>query len=182
MGTRTLEARLTGRLFALAGIVLVAVGIAAVVVTSRVLEDTDTSEARVEANAARDALDRERGEGDSPERARGEVTAAKEAEGVKLWIGGEVADALAPGACRTLSGEHDEVWQACAAIRTGSIPIVAGVPIGAHRAVVATLSRGMFAVVAVALLAMWIAVRRALRAPIAELSTVVAHELRTPLT
>ncbi|MDP9002016.1 MAG: HAMP domain-containing histidine kinase, partial [Myxococcota bacterium] len=45
--------------------------------------------------------------------------------------------------------------------------------IGAHRAAIAALSRGMGAVIVAAFFALWLAVRRALRAPVAELTSLV---------
>ncbi|MDP9035288.1 MAG: hypothetical protein M3O50_10815, partial [Myxococcota bacterium] len=59
MGARTFEARLTARLFGLAGAVLVAVGAAAVMVTGRALDASDTQAACAIAARERSAFDRE---------------------------------------------------------------------------------------------------------------------------
>src|ERR1700733_3163283 len=87
MDARTLEARLTARLVALAGAVLVAVGIAAVAVTERVLDSGDTDAARRSAARAHDAFEHELAEGDSLEEAFREIGVASETQGarVTLW-------------------------------------------------------------------------------------------------
>ena len=180
MGARTLEARLTARLVALAGAMLVAVGISAVVVTERALDASDTDAARAHATSAREALERERVEGDSPQEARREVTADAEGQGVRLSIrqdgaivGAPIPAGIAPGDCAVVVDDRETPWRTCAA---GEIPgtlVVAGVPMAAHRAAVQTLTRGMLTVVAIALLGMWLAVRRSLRAPLAELRSLV---------
>jgi signal transduction histidine kinase len=184
MGTRTLEARLTVRLVALAGAVLVAVGAAAVVVTDRVLDASDTRATQGQAAAARDAVARELGEGDVPADAVAEVVAAAQAQGVRLAVrraaGPRVADAdadvplprLAAGECATIVDREKRTWRACADGDAAGT-VVAAVPIGAHRTAVVTLARGMASVVALALVALWLAVRRALRAPVAELTSLV---------
>jgi signal transduction histidine kinase len=56
--------------------------------------------------------------------------------------------------------------------------VVAAIRIGEHRGAVKALSRGMLAVVAVALLALWLGVRRAIRAPVAELTALVEWTAR----
>lgn len=183
MGARTLEARLTARLFVLAGGVLLAVAVAALVVTERTLARSDTDSATAHAVDVLDALDRERGEGDSLDEALRGIIASADAEGVRVSIrraglaaGAPLLPALAPGTCANVFDNRGEPWRACAVERTeegASTRVIAGVPVGAHRAVVRALSRGMLAVVAIALLAMWFAVRRALRAPLDELAAVV---------
>ena len=179
MDARTLEARLTARLVALAGAVLVAVGIAAVAVTERVLDSGDMEAARRCAASARDAFEHELAEGDSLEDAFRETAVASETQGarVSLWHGGVAADtpvfpAQASGECAIVLDDGGAPWRTCAAT-TGDSTLVAGVSIGAHRALIRTLARGMSAVVAVALVAIWFAVRRALRGPVAELEALV---------
>jgi signal transduction histidine kinase len=181
MGARTLEARLTGRLLALGGGVLVAVGIAALVATDRALDASDTATARGQAAAASDAVDREIGEGNAPDQALEEVIAGARAQGVRLAIrlaGREssaaepVPPALASGACTTALDAQARPWRACA-IGDEQRTVVAAVPIATHRAAIASLARAMAAVVAIAFVALWLAVRRALHAPIAELRSLV---------
>jgi signal transduction histidine kinase len=181
MGARTLEARLIVRLLALCGTVLVAVGVAAVVVTDRVLYASDTARAAAGVAAARDALSRELDEGDAPEDAVKEVVAASDTEGVRLsvhLIGNDASSgAVGPwrvdaGSCMTVADEHGQLWRACGA-GNARASLVAAIPIGPHRAAVGALARGMGAVVLVALLALWLAVRRAVRAPAAELTALV---------
>jgi signal transduction histidine kinase len=178
MGTRTLEARLTARLFALVGAVLVALGIASVVVTAHVLDESDTEAAWAHAVSASNALEREKTEGDSPEEALREVVADAQGEGVRLSIlrGGTAAgvpmQALAPGVCALVIDDRGAPWQTCAAEGAEETLVMAGVPVAAHRAVVRELTRGMGTVVLVALLAMWLAVRKSLRGPLAELAAV----------
>jgi signal transduction histidine kinase len=69
------------------------------------------------------------------------------------------------------------MWRACAVERDGTF-VVAAVPTGAHRHAVRELARGMAAIVVVALLGMWLAVRRAIRGPLAELDAVVRWTAR----
>jgi len=185
MGDRTLEARLTRRLLPLAGAVLVAVGAAAVLVTDRVLDASDEARARAAAGDARDALARELAEGDAPDEALGEVMVAANAQAVRLTVrrpSGEARSAgaplpdLAPGSCATLD-DVGSPWRACAVEAPGA-RVVAAVAVAAHAQAVGTLARGMIAVLLVALLALWVAVRQALRAPIAELTALVGWSAR----
>jgi two-component system sensor histidine kinase QseC len=180
MGPRALEARLTARLVALAGIALTAVAIAAVVVTERTLDRNDTEAAMAHANDVLGSLDRERSEGDSIEEALREVVASAEALGVGVSVryadhvaGASPPAALQPGRCTSVVDEHAEPWRTCAAGASSGTLVTASIPVGAHRAIIAALSRGMLGVVIVAFLAMWLAVRRALRAPLDELAAVV---------
>jgi signal transduction histidine kinase len=161
--------------------VLIAVGVAAVVVTDRVLDQSDTDVARGRASSARDALARELAEGDTLDQAVHEVISVAEAEGVRLAVRPAGATpksdqptlpVLAPGACATVQDEQERPWRACAA-GDPATAFVAAIPIDAHRSVVGQLSRGMVAVVVVALLALWLAVRRALKRPVAELTSLV---------
>jgi two-component system sensor histidine kinase QseC len=185
MGDRTLEARLTRRLLPLAGAVLVAVGAAAVLVTDRVLDASDETRARAAAGEARDALARELAEGDAPDEALGEVMVAANAQAVRLTVrraSGEARSAgsplpeLTPGSCAPLE-DLGSPWRACAVDAAGA-RVVAAVPTAAHAEAVRTLARGMVAVVLVALFALWVAVRQALRAPIAELTALVGWSAR----
>ncbi len=182
MAARTLEARLTQRLVALAGLVLVALGVAAVLVTDRVLERADTSAASNEADGAVDALSRELGEGDGAGEALAEVVAASEGRGIllvartlgvtKATRGGEVLGDVRTGRCSTVMDSNSRPWRACAATR-GDIAVIAAVGIGSHRAAVAILARGMAVAVVLGLLALWLAVRYTLRVPIGELTSLV---------
>jgi signal transduction histidine kinase len=185
MGDRTLEARLTRRLLPVTGAVLVAVGVAAVFVTDRVLDGSDEVRARAAASDARDALVRELAEGDAPDEALGEVMVAANAQAIRLTVRrpwGEARSAgsplpeLAAGACATVD-DLGSPWRACAIDAPGA-RVVAAVPMAAHAHAVATLARGMIAVVLIALLAMWAVVRRAVRAPIAELTALVGWSAR----
>ncbi|MBV9946121.1 MAG: HAMP domain-containing histidine kinase [Myxococcales bacterium] len=193
MVAATLEARLTLRLLGTAGAVLVAVGVSAVVVTARVLDAGDTAAARAEANAAREAVQRERAEGDSLDDAVAEVVAAARAEGVRVAVrraGAGSPDAaneddlpsLPAGSCASLDDARGQPWRACASTSPAQADragpgarafTVAAVPVGPHRAAVRALARGMAAVVALALLVLAWAVRRALRGPADELTSLV---------
>jgi len=171
MVARTLEARLSARLLALAFVVLAAVGIAAAVVTDRALADGDEARARAEAVGARESLAVELSEGDSHADAAREVIASSEGEGVRLTVwfadgsrhtaGSPDLPRLAPGACTTADDATGNPWRACA---TGDaeVTIVAAVPIVGHLAAVATVWRAMAALVAIATLLLWWAIRRAL--------------------
>jgi two-component system sensor histidine kinase QseC len=185
MGHRTLESRLTRRLLALAGAVLVAVGVAAVLVTDRVLEASEESAARAYASGARDALARELAEGDAFEEAVNEVTGTADAKAVRLTVrrasaaprsAGAPLPEVAAGACAVVD-EQGALWRACSLDGPGAT-IVAAVPMAGHRAAIAALERGMVAVVLAALLALWWAVRRALRGPVAELTSLVGWTAR----
>jgi len=146
----------------------------------RALERSDTDAAIGHANDVLQALERERLEGDSFDEALREVIASAEAEGVRVSIhraglvaGAAHLPAIVPGACATVVDERAEPWRVCSAGRDPATWVVAGVPTGAHHAVISALLRGMLAVVAIALLIMWLAVRTALRAPLDELAAVV---------
>jgi signal transduction histidine kinase len=179
MGARTLEARLTTRLLALGGATLAGVAIAAVAMTQRTLDRSDTDAAIARAHDVLDALERERIEGDSLDEALREVIASAQAEGAHVAIrrGGVVSGtplpALDPDQCTSVVDERGEPWRMCAAGTPASTLVTAGIPTGAHRAVIGALWRRMFAVAALAFVAMWLAVRRVLRAPLGELASVV---------
>jgi signal transduction histidine kinase len=185
MGHRTLEARLRRRLLALVCAVLVAVGAAAVIVTDRALEVNEETAARVYATGARDALARELSEGDTAEEAVDEVTGSVDAKAIRLTVqrtaakarsAGLPLPALAAGVCAVVD-EQGVPWRACAVEGSGAT-IVAAVPMAADRAAVAALARRMLAVVLVALIAFWWGARRALRTPIAELTSLVQWTAR----
>ena len=186
MGPRTLEARLTGRMLLLAGIALVGVGVAAVVVTDRVLDAADTSRALGSAAGARDALEHELGEGDPPQVAIDEVADEAAGEGVRLVVSRPVRGPqvpglslpeLSPGSCATVADEHGSPWRACAA-EGKRAAVVAAIPIGDRRSAVMTLARGMLGVVAIALLVLWLAVKGAVRGALRELTAIIGWTAR----
>jgi signal transduction histidine kinase len=191
VGTRALEARLTARFLALAGSTPVAVGIAAVLVTRQTLDRSDTDSATRRAVGTLDGIERELSDGDSLEEALREVIADANADGARVAIykgsfqaGRAALPPLPAGTCTTLDETADSVpgavpepWRACAAAR-GDTLAVAEVPTAAHRAVVRALWMYMLAIVAVALGAAWVAIRRAVKGPLAELSSLVAWTAR----
>jgi signal transduction histidine kinase len=184
MGAHTLEARLTWRLLALAGAVLLGVAAAAMAVAERSLDRSDTDAALGHANKLLPSLERERDEGDPLDEALREVIGSAEAEGVRVSIhyagrleGAANLPEVAPGDCTTIIDDRAEPWRACSA-GDAKTWAVAAVAIGPHRAVIGGLFRGMLAVVAVAFVIMWLAVRRALRAPLDELAAVVRWTAR----
>jgi len=186
MGARTLEARLTGRMLLLAGAVLVGVGVAAVVVTDRVLESADTSRALGAAAAARDALERELDEGDTTQLAIQEVVNDSATQGVRLAVTrpaesirspGLALPVLSAGSCSTVFDDRGVPWRACAA-ESRRASVVAAIAIGEHRSAVGTLARGMVAVVAIALLALWLAVKQTVRGSLRELMAMVGWTAR----
>ncbi len=182
MDPRTLEARLSVRLLALAIAVLATVGAAAAVVTDRALAAGDEARARDEAAGARDALGVELSEGDSREEATREVIASCQREGIRVAVtfpdgerytsGAPELPRLSAGACATFDDPGGAPWRVCG---TGdsSVSVVAGLSIAGHRAAVGAVWRAMVALVAVAALLLWWAIRRALRAPLAELTSLV---------
>ncbi|MGH7296830.1 MAG: sensor histidine kinase [Polyangiaceae bacterium] len=181
MGARTLEARLTARLLVLGVGVLAAVGVAAVMLTERVLDASDTAAARFDASQAVDALSRELAEGDAPDKAVSEVVSTADGQRTRLTVRGLASAArssgpalpdLATGACATVLEDPAQPWRACAASGHGAT-IIAAVPMAPHRTAVVALARGMFAVVVLAMIALWLAVRGAVRGPIAELTALV---------
>jgi signal transduction histidine kinase len=191
VGTRALEARLTARFLALTGSTLVAVGIAAIVVTRQALDRGDTDAAERRAVGTLDGLDRELGEGDSLEEAQREVVVDANADGARVAIyrgslqaGRPSIPALRAGTCATFDEASDahpaaspEPWRACAAERAGTL-VVAEVPIATHRAVARALWMYMLAIVAAALAAAWFAIRRAVKGPLDELSALVEWTVR----
>jgi two-component system OmpR family sensor kinase len=185
MGARTLETRLSIRLLALGGVTLASVAVAAIAMTERALDRSDTDAAMAHGNDVLDALERERIEGDSLDEALREVIASAQAEGARVQIRrvGLVAGAaqlpvLDPSQCVTFVDEHAEPWRACGVGSPSSTRVTASVPIGAHRAVIRALWSRIFVVVGAASLAMWLAVRRALRAPLDELASLVQWTAR----
>jgi signal transduction histidine kinase len=187
MVARTLEARLRARLLAPAFVVLAAVGVAAAVVTDRSLAAGDEARARDAAAGARDSLAVELAEGDSHVAAAQEIIAASESEGERLTVwfadgsryaaGAPDLPRLPPGACATVDDGSRNPWRACAK-GDGEATVVAAVPVGGHRAAVTAVWRAMAALVAVATLLLWWAIRRALRAPLAELTSLVSWTAR----
>ncbi len=182
MVTRTLEERLTARLLALAGAVLVGVAVTAVVVIDRSLAASDTVEARAHAQGAHDALERELAEGDTPPVAEAEVTADSRAAGFRLAIVHAAvpsAERAAPfagvasGECSSFEDESGASLRACAA-GDEQTKVVAALSTAEHEGVVRAVARGMIFVVGAALALLWLAVRRALRSPVAELTALVA--------
>ncbi len=181
----TLEARLTARLLALVGAVLAGVAVASVVVTDRVLDAADAASARGRAAAARSSLERELDEGDSPKEAIEEVLAGARAQGIRLVVrrptatsgvppadGNTALPELAESACAKYTDDVGAPWLACESERGRSV-VVAAIPVGDHRGATRALARGMAAVLLVALLAGWLAVRRTVRASLRELTSVV---------
>ncbi|HEY5146297.1 MAG TPA: HAMP domain-containing sensor histidine kinase [Polyangiaceae bacterium] len=180
MDTRNLEARLTVPLLGLTAGLIFLVGVSSVLVTYRTLDASDSDVARSYARSALDALQAELGEGDSFAEAAQEVVPALEGRGVRVVLrsagvtaGDSSLPAPAPGACTTVAGEHGQPWRACAASGSAGAA-VAAIPVAAHRAAVTALARGMVGVVCVALLLVLLAIHRAIRQPIAELSAAVA--------
>jgi two-component system sensor histidine kinase QseC len=192
MVARTLETRLTLRLLWLVSAVLAGVGVAAVAVTARSLSASDASAARGQAEAARDVVNREVAEGETLEAAIAEAVEAARAQGVRVEVRSSANAAAAPasagarrdlpalalGACVSFDDEPGLPWDACAIGASGGTTVVAAVPVAAHRSAVAALGRAMATVVALAILALWLAVRGALRAPVSELTQLVAWTRR----
>jgi signal transduction histidine kinase len=183
VGTRALAARLTWRFLGVAGTALVAASLASIGLARHALDVNDTEAAADRAVGTLYALDRELGEGDSLEEALREVVDTENADGARVAIwrqqllaGREQLPILAPGACTTLNEPGasgvPEPWRACAA-RRGDTLAIAEVPIAAHRAVVATLAKWMLLVIALGFVALWIAVRRAVKVPLGELAALV---------
>jgi signal transduction histidine kinase len=187
MVDRTLEARLTRRLLIVIGAALVVVGGAAVVVIDRVLDASDTASTRALVLGARDTLRRELDEGDAVPEALDEVlSATASGRGMRLTVrlpdgsprsAGTVLPPLAHDACTTLLDEGGAAWRACEASQ-GSTSLVAAISIAQHRDAVSALGRGMLGVVLLALLALWFAVKGAVRAPVAELASLVGWTAR----
>jgi signal transduction histidine kinase len=170
----------------LAGAVLVGVGVAAVVVTDRVLDSADTSRALGAAAAGRDALERELDEGDATQLAVQEVVNDSATQGVRLTVMRPAESArglatalpvLSAGSCTTVYDDRGAPWRACAA-EGRRVSLVAAIAIGEHRSAVGTLARGMVAVVAIALLALWLAVRQTVRGSLRELMAMVGWTAR----
>jgi signal transduction histidine kinase len=189
MVARTLQARLNVRLLTLAFVGLAVVGGVAVLLTDRAIALSDHDRASAAAAGAHDSLVVELTEGDSPEDAVREVAASSSAEGVRLrvWLdprrfesGGRDLPRLAPGSCATVADDDGHPWLACGG-GDAAISVVAAIPIAAHRAAVTSVGRAMLGLVAVALVALWWAIRRALREPLADLTSLVDWTRRSRL-
>jgi signal transduction histidine kinase len=189
MGDRTLEAKLTLRVLVVTGLGLILVSVAAVVVTDRVLDASDTSSAQAIALSARDMLQRELREGDSLPKALDELVAGTQAEGQPLArvtarapgeaprASGAVLPAVEHHDCATLLDEAGRRWRACEATLS-SVSVVAAIPIDRHHHAVWALARGMTGVVLSAVLLLWFALKLAVRGPVAELAALVAWTSR----
>jgi signal transduction histidine kinase len=186
MVARTLQARLNVRLLTLAFVGLACVGGAAVLLTDRAIATSDHDRASAAAAGAHDSLVVELKEGDSPEDAVREVAASSTAEGVRLtaWLGQQRFDTggrdlprLASGACATAADEEGHPWLACGH-GDAAISVVAAIPIAAHRSAVHSVGRAMLGLVAVALVALWWSIRRALREPLTDLTSLVTWTQR----
>lgn len=182
MVPRTLEARLSARLLLLASAVLIAFGVAGALAVDRALAAGDEARAGGEATGARQSLAVELSEGDSPGDAAREVLAASEGEGVRLTVwfadgshytaGSPELPRLAAGSCATVEDASGNPWRACTA-GDGVALVVAAVSVAGHREAVSAVRRAMVAMIALAMLLLWLAIRGALRAPLAELTSLV---------
>lgn len=191
MVARTFEARLSARVLAVASAVLVSFGVAGAIVIDRALAAADETRARDEASGARQSLAVELSEGDSPGDAAREVLASSDGEGVRLTVwfadgshhtaGGTDLPRLAIGSCTTFEDASRGPWRACA---TGDeqASVVAAVSVASHRDAVGAIWRATAAMVVIATLLLWWAIRRALRAPLGELTSLVrwTASLRDP--
>ncbi len=189
MVARTLQTRLNVRLLTLAFVGLACVGGAAVFLTDRAIAASDHDRASAAAAGAHDSLVVELTEGDSPEDAVREVAASSCAEGVRLtaWLGqrrfetgGRDLPRLPPGSCATVTEDDGHPWLACGH-GDAAVSVVAAIPIAAHRAAVLSVARAMIGLMAVALVALWWAIRRALREPLADLTSLVDWTRRSRL-
>lgn len=161
---------------------LVAVAFSAVLVTDGALDATDTHGARSAAQSSRDAIGRELDEGDAPDDALAEVITAAEAEGVRLvattsgrtrtTVRAAHLTEVSAGTCRTLDDDVGLSWRACA-VGDARARVIAAIPIAEHLATIALLLRWMAGVVVLGLVALGLAVRRALRPAVAELTSLV---------
>lgn len=152
------------------------VGVASVIVADRVLDSADSEAARTRATALHDMLVYEtRVEGDAPAESVDEVFAEAQGENdrVALAVGSlrrGRATPIAPGTCTT---EIDgRTWRMCA-IGDAATAVTVGVPIDVHIAAVAGLAKGMVLVIVLALGALAIAIRRAMRQPLSEIEALV---------
>jgi signal transduction histidine kinase len=176
MGARPLEARLRTRLALLLGPICAGVGLASVLITARALDAVDSDAAKVRAEAALRMLHEELSEGDAPETALHEVLVAADSDGVLVRIRGpgfgaaqgrlpvpESFARMAPGTC---GGEGE--WRGCA-VASGGLEAMVAVPVTAHREVLRTLALSMVGVVALFLACVAVAVRSAVKGPVAGL-------------
>ncbi|HEX4341605.1 MAG TPA: HAMP domain-containing sensor histidine kinase [Polyangiaceae bacterium] len=184
MGAITLEASLRRRLLLLVLPVTFTVGVAAVAVTSHMLERADRDAARAEANELLLQLDAELAEGDAPALAAAEVLQShsepsrarirRAADGRDGWeTPGMPSDlaSLAPGDCASASvGGH--AFLACAA-RRGEYDAIVALSVDAQRAITLALAEWMLAIVLLATLGAIFAARFAVRAPLGALNRLV---------
>jgi two-component system OmpR family sensor kinase len=186
MVARTLESRLTVRFLVVGGAVSALVCATAVLLADRVMDESETTNARAIAGEARDLLESELNEGDRLDEALDEVVpAGRTADGaasvrITAYVrgapprgtGGVLLPEVTAGTCATVNDARGAPWRACGA-GTASGTVVAAVPLTGHRQAIGALARAMVGVNLAALVVLWLIVRRALRRPLAELAALV---------
>ncbi len=195
MGAIRLEARLRTRLAIVLVPLLTAVGVAAVAVTAHALDAADDTRARSVAYAVALTVRAELAEGDSFADAAHESVAPYDARDVQIFVGVKgPATGLPTELAGVTSDRCDALsrggvpWRACAA-RLDDLHVTVAVRTEAHRAVVRTLAQWMLAVLALALLGTFVALRFSLRSPLRSLVRLAewadgaaATELASPPT
>ena len=187
MGARSLETVLRGRVLAFVGPALLAVALASLAITSRALDVVDANAARDRSNAALRMLRAERDEGDDVDVAIREVTHAADADGVRLvmrvsgatreqptaWPLPSSLRSLGDGSCAYAQDDEGRHWRGCA-VADGNALAIAAIPVDAHRVALRTVGAWTLAIVLLALLGIAIAVRYAVRGPLASLRALAA--------
>ena len=186
MGHQSLEASLRRRLLILVAPAIILVGVAPVAVVSHALDAADRDAARTRARDILREFHQELNEGDSTELAAKETLANAEADGFRVVLRGipglgeqqsaeplpsELA-ALSDGACATRVKSLRTHWSACA-VTEGTLQAIAGMGVDAHVLAVRTLAEWMLAIVAMALGAVIVAARLAVRGPLASVKRLV---------
>ena len=182
MGSRSLEASLRARLLVVVGAVLVGVAGASYAITAHVLQLETDAEASTRARGVLRMLAEEIASGDKPEDAAREVLLASDADDVSVILrtrdGEHGAEqfpaslrALAPGECGEGNDARGEPWRACAA-RLDDTTAIAAFPVSVQRAALRRIGVWFAAIVVLALLAVALVTRVALRRLFASLSSL----------
>jgi signal transduction histidine kinase len=185
MGRPTIEAQLRSRVLKVAVPALLGVGTASGLITFYLLDASDRDLAKARAEDVLRVFRSEVAEGESIEDSANEAVQSVGANGVKamVWtpsMGWHVGmspmlpefEALTPNSCSKARDEHSREWLACSATDEPNRAIVA-IRIDGHQAAIRSLAKAILGVVAVTLLGLVWAVRRAVRGSVESIGKLV---------
>jgi signal transduction histidine kinase len=184
MGASSFEARLSARLVVVLAPTLTAIGVAAVLVTSRALDAADDERTRAIAHGVAATFHAEIAEEDAPGEAAREAQRPFDPREIRVALSAPSPEAsartlpeVAIGACQTVRLDGSP-WRACA-VADRELTVTAAVRTDAHRAAVITLLEWMIGVVLFALAGALAAARVALRPPLRAVAELVGWAERT---